>query len=73
MLRNVRNDKMGNWIWVCEGLVIVFLTETLGGFDASLVAECCRRRKRQKGRSDVWWRLRKRRSSRSIVSRDTPG
>ena len=25
---NVKSDEMGNWIWICEGLVIVFLTET---------------------------------------------
>ena len=23
---NVKSDEMGNWIWICEGLVIVFLT-----------------------------------------------
>ena len=26
--RSVKSDEMGNWIWICEGLVIVFLTET---------------------------------------------
>ena len=30
---------------ICEGLVIVFLTETLGGLNASLLADGCRRRK----------------------------
>ena len=25
---NVKSDEMGKWIWICEGLVIVFLTET---------------------------------------------
>ena len=43
--RNVRHEEMGNWIWICEGLLIVFLTEMLGGINASLVTECCRQRK----------------------------
>ena len=25
---NVKSDEMGYWIWICEGLVIVFLTQT---------------------------------------------
>ena len=25
---NVKSDEMGYWIWISEGLVIVFLTET---------------------------------------------
>ena len=25
---NVKSDEMGNWLWICESLVIVFLTET---------------------------------------------
>ena len=41
----LRNDEMGNWILICAGLVIVLLTETLGGRNASLVTDCCRRRK----------------------------
>ena len=36
--RNVRNDEIGNWI--CVGLVVVLLTETLGGLIASFVTDC---------------------------------
>ena len=25
---NVKNDEMDHWIWICGGLVIVFLTDT---------------------------------------------
>ena len=28
---NVKSDEMGYWIWICEGLVLVFLTETCRG------------------------------------------
>ena len=49
--RNVTNDKMRNWI--CDGLVIVFLTETLDGFDASFVAECCRRQEAEREKRRV--------------------
>ena len=41
---NVKNDEMDNWIWICDGLVIVFLTEMLDGIKASLVTVRCRRR-----------------------------
>ena len=56
---NVKSDEMGYWIWICEGLVIVFLTETCHRL--SVVGE-----RRQRGRSNAFERLRKRRSSRSI-------
>ena len=42
--RNVRNEEMGNCIRVCDGLVIVFQAETLGGLDGSHVSDCCCRR-----------------------------
>ena len=25
--RNVRNDEVGTWTWICVGLVVVFLTD----------------------------------------------
>ena len=43
--RSVRNDEMGNLIWICVGLVIVFLTGVLSGLIPSLVTLCGRRRK----------------------------
>ena len=42
----VRNEDMGNWIWICEGLVIVFLTKTLP--PTAVVGESG-----QRGRSDA--------------------
>ena len=56
--RNVKSEETGYWIWICEGLVIVFLLETChrllssvkGGREEEVMRE----------------RLRKLRSSRSI-------
>ena len=50
---NVKNDEMGYWIWICEGLVIVFLTETChrllssakGGREGEAMRERLRKRK----------------------------
>ena len=54
---NVKFDEMGNWIWICEGMVIVFPTETRHRLLSSVKGA-----ERQAMRE----RLRKRRSSRSI-------
>ena len=42
------SDDMGNWTWICEGLVIVFLTET------AVIGE---RRQREKQRVSVLGRV----------------
>ena len=43
--RNVRNDEMGYEVWVCEGLVVVFLTDN--------VSQNCRRRRKGRLRQKI--------------------